>query len=265
MDSNARTVLVTGASSGIGRLTAHAFAARGWRVFGTSRRERPDGHGVTMLPLDVRSEESVRSCVDAVGRVDVLVNNAGVMHTGMAEETAVRDAAAVLDTNFLGVVRVTDAVLPGMRARRAGRVINVGSLAAWVGEPGEAFYAASKAALARYTQALRLEVRHRGVHVCIVEPGAFVTDVVAAASVTEGTIVDYDRIREKARKTLHRSIASGGDPRVVADLIVRIAHARSPRPRYGAGRERFAIPRVTTMLPGALVDYLLGRAYGTGR
>lgn len=264
MDASTRTVLVTGASSGIGQATARAFAARGWRVFGTSRRERPDEHGVTMLRLDVRSEQSVQSCVDTVGRVDVLVNNAGVMHTGFAEETAIGDAEAVLDTNFLGAVRMIDAVLPGMRARRRGRVINVGSLAAWVGEPGEAFYAASKAALARYTQALRLEVRHCGVDVCVVEPGAFVTNVVDAASVTEGTIADYDGIREKARRTLHRSLQSGGDPRTVADLIVRIAHARSPRPRYGVGRERFVIPRVTTMLPGELVDRLLGLAYGTG-
>lgn len=261
-----RTVLVTGASSGIGRACALGFAARGWRVFGTSRQERADEHGVTMVRLDVRSGDSVRSCVDEVlrraPRIDVLVNNAGVMHSGFAEETSVAGAQSVLDVNLLGTVRVTNAVLPGMRARRQGRVINVGSLAGWIGEPGEGFYAASKAALARYTEALRLEVRHLGVTVCLVEPGAFASNVVAAASTATATIGDYDGFRERARDTLHRTIRRGGDPREVAELVVRIAHGRSPRPRYGVGREAWLVPRLTTLLPGRLVDHLLRRAYG---
>ncbi|MGH3242236.1 MAG: SDR family oxidoreductase [Spirillospora sp.] len=166
------TVLVTGASSGIGRATARLFADRGARVFGTSRHARLDEREVRMVRLDVGSPESVRRCVDEVlaagGGIDVLVNNAGIMLEGFAEETAPDDAAAVMDVNFFGTVRVTHAVLPGMRARRQGRIINVGSLAAWVGEPGEAFYAASKAALARYTEALRHEVWHLGIHVTLV-------------------------------------------------------------------------------------------------
>jgi NAD(P)-dependent dehydrogenase (short-subunit alcohol dehydrogenase family) len=122
------------------------------------------------------------------GHIDVLVNNAGITHFGFAEETTAAEAEAVLDTNFLGHVRVTNAVLPGMRARGHGRVINVGSLAAWLGEPGEGCYAASKAALARHTEALRHEVRHRGIAVCVIEPGAFVTPVVDTASTAEATI-----------------------------------------------------------------------------
>ncbi len=261
-----RTVVVTGASSGIGQATARAFADEGWRVFGTSRRDRPDDPGVTFLRLDVRAEESVRSCVDEVlrraGRIDVLVNNAGVMHSGFAEETTLAEAEAVFDANFFGTVRMTNAVLPGMRARGRGRIVNVGSLAAWIGEPGEAFYAASKAALARYTDALRHEVRHRGVAVCLVEPGAFVTDVVDAAPASEATISDYDGLREKARDTLHRTLRNGDDPRKVAALIVAIAQARRPRPRYGVGREALLVPRVTTLLPQRLVDHLLRRGYG---
>lgn len=144
-------------------------------------------------------------------------------------------------------------------------MVNVGSLAAWIGEPGEGFYAASKAALARYTEALRLEIRHCGLSVCLVEPGAFVTGVMDAAPSTEATIADYDGFRERARETLCRSLRGGGDPREVAELIVGIADARSPRPRYGVGREALLIPRLTTLLPGRLVDYLLHRAYGLGR
>ncbi|MPZ82131.1 MAG: SDR family NAD(P)-dependent oxidoreductase [Actinophytocola sp.] len=260
-----RTVVVTGASSGIGRATARGFAGRSWRVFGTSRRDRPDEHGVTMLRLDVRSQDSVASCVDEVlrraGRIDVLVNNAGVMHSGIAEETTQAEARAVFDVNFFGTVRVTAAVLPGMRARGRGHIINVGSLAAWIGEPGEAYYPASKAALARYTEALRHEVRHRGVAVCSVEPGAFVTDVVDASSNTAATIADYDGLRERARETLNRSLRGGGDPRKVADLIVRIAGTRRPRARYGVGPEALLVPRLTTLLPQRLVEHLLRRGY----
>ncbi|GAB3504725.1 SDR family oxidoreductase [Amycolatopsis cihanbeyliensis] len=175
------TVLVTGASSGIGLATALAFAEHGARVFGTSRRPRPAGGGVEMLELDIRSDDSVRRCVERVGRIDVLVNNAGIMCEGFAEEVTPAEAREVFEANFLGTVRVTNAVLPGMRAGRAGRIINVGSLAAWVGEPGEGFYAASKAALARYTEALRQEVWHLGIAVSLVEPGAFRTGRCAAA------------------------------------------------------------------------------------
>jgi NAD(P)-dependent dehydrogenase (short-subunit alcohol dehydrogenase family) len=144
-------VLVTGASSGVGQATARLFADRG------ARGSSPFGRaGVEMLRLDIRSEESVQRCVDEVmtpsGSIDVPVNDAGATHEGFAEETTPADAAAVMDIDLFGTVRVTHVVLPGMRVRRQGRIINVGSLAAWVGEPGEAFYAASKAAPARCTE-----------------------------------------------------------------------------------------------------------------
>ena len=221
-----------------------------------------------MLRLDVRSAESVRSCVDEVlrraGHIDVLVNNAGTLHSGVAEETALADAEAVFDVNFFGAVRVVDAVLPSMRSRGRGRIVNVGSLAGWMGEPGEAFYCASKAALARYSEALRHEVRHRGVAVCVVEPGAFVTNVVDAASATERTISDYDGLREKVRHTLHRALRDGDDPWKVAELIVGIANGRWPRPRYGVGREALLVPRLTALLPQRFVGYLVRRGYGLG-
>lgn len=259
-------VLITGASSGIGRATARLLAEDGFRVFGTSRSDRPDEHGVEMLRLDVRSDESVARCVNAVmeraGRIDVLVNNAGIMHEGFAEETTPREADAIFAANLFGVVRVTNAVLPGMRGRRRGRIINIGSLAAWVGEPGEAFYAASKAALARYTEALRHEVWPLGISVSLVEPGAFTTGVLDASSAAEPVIADYDGAREAARRTLHQSLRRGDDPRKVAALILKIAHARSPRYRYGAGRDGRWVPHLKVLLPQHLTDRLLRRSFG---
>lgn len=262
-------VLVTGASSGIGAVTARLLAERGFRVFGTSRLERPDEGGVEMVRLDVRSDESVARCVDEVleraGRIDVLVNNAGVMHEGFAEETSAQAADEVFAANLFGVVRVTNAVLPGMRGRRRGRVINVGSLAAWVGEPGEGFYSASKAALARYTEALRHEVWPLGISVSLVEPGAFTTGVLDASSAAEPAIADYDGTREAARRTLHESLRRGDDPRKVGALIVRIACARSPRYRYGAGRDGRWVPLLKVLMPQRVFDRLLRRSFGLTR
>lgn len=261
-----QNVLVTGASSGIGKAVAQLFVEHGFRVFGTSRQHRADEHGVEMLPLDVRSDESVARCVEEVlaraGRIDVLVNNAAVMHMGFAEETTVHEAEAVFAANLFGVVRVTNAVLPGMRSRRQGRIINVGSLAAWVGEPGEAFYAASKAALARYTQALRHEVWPLGIAVSLVEPGAFATSVLQVSSTAGASIADYDGARETASHVLHESLRRGGDPRRVASVVVKTARARSPLYRYGAGRDGRWVPYLTLLLPQRLVDSLLRRSYG---
>lgn len=219
-----------------------------------------------MLRLDVQSDESVAECVaqllDRAGRLDVLVNNAGVMHLGVAEETTVDEARAVLETNLFGVVRVTNAVLPHMRAHRQGRIINVGSAAAWVGEPGEAFYPASKTALAGYSEALRQEVWPLGIHVSLVEPGAFATDVLQAASTSAGRLSDYDTVRNSASQTLQNSLQRGGDPQKVAELVLRIARARTPRRRYPAGREARWLPYLKVLLPQPLFDYLTRRGYG---
>lgn len=134
-----QVALVTGASSGIGRATARLFAASRFRVFGTSRAQHPDADGVEMLKLDVTSDDSVTRCVEEVltraGHIDVLVNNAGMWQVSIAEETPLSIAQAIFDINFFGVVRMTDAALPGMRKREAGRIINVGSLRrGWVSQ-----------------------------------------------------------------------------------------------------------------------------------
>lgn len=261
-----RTALVTGASSGIGRAIALLLAENGFRVFGTSRSDRPDDPGVEMLRMDVRFDESVADCVQEVisrvGPIDVLVNNAGAVHEGFAEETTMRDAEEVFAVNVFGVTRVVQAVLPGMRSRRRGRIINVGSLAAWVGEPGEALYAASKAALARSTEALRHEVWPLGISVSLVEPGAFRTDALRASSTAEPTIADYAGPREAAQRTLHRSLRHGDDPRKVASLVLKITRARSPLFRYGAGRDGRWVPHLKMLLPQRLFDYLLRRGFG---
>ena len=154
-----QTVLITGASSGIGRATAQLLTERGFTVYGTARRpDRATPEQFRLLALDVRSDDSVRACVDQVlsqtGRLDVLFNNAGYALTGAAEETSLAEAKAQFETNFFGTVRMVNAVLPGMRKAGAGRIVNIGSLAGLTAIPFSAFYCATKFALEAYSEAL---------------------------------------------------------------------------------------------------------------
>lgn len=266
MDKAKQVALVTGASSGIGGATAQLLAASGFRVFGTSRAQHPDADGVEMLKLDVTSDDSVKRCVEEVltraGHIDVLVNNAGMWQVSIAEETPLPTAHAIFETNFFGVVRMIDAVLPGMRERRAGRIINVGSLSAWVGEPGEAFYAASKKALSGYTEALRYEVWPLGICVSLVEPGPFRTDLAQTLRATVTAISDYEAVRGSIRKTLEGALDQGQAPERAAHLIVEVARSKKPLFRYGLGSGAAWLPYIRTLLPQRLFDYLVRRGFG---
>ncbi len=146
--STEAVVLVTGASSGFGKLTGSLLAQRGFRVFGTSRKASGKQDGVEMVQLDIASDQSVKECVSNVlqkaGRIDVLVNNAGQVLTGGLEETSVEEAKAHFDSNFFGAVRMVNAVLPDMRKRRSGRIVNVASLAGTFPVPFEGYYGAAK-------------------------------------------------------------------------------------------------------------------------
>lgn len=175
----ADVVLVTGASTGIGRETARRLVAAGYRVFGTSRKGGPDFDGVEHVALDVCDDASVEAAVAGVvaraGRIDVLVNNAGYLEAGAVEEVPLDRARAQLETNLFGVARMIRAVLPAMRARRSGRIVTVSSLAGLVPVPFWGWYNASKFAVEGLCETLRQEVSPFGVHVSLVEPGAIKT------------------------------------------------------------------------------------------
>ncbi len=160
---------------------------------------------------------------------------------------------------------MTKAVLPEMRKHREGHLINVGSAAAWVGEPGESFYAASKRALAAFTEALRHEVWPLGMHVSLVEPGAFKTNVLQAATVNEVSIRDYDRVGEASFRTLKGSLEKGGSPDKVARLIPRILRSPSPRLRYATGADALWLPYLKVLLPQKAFDALVRRGFGLKR
>lgn len=251
--SSPKVALVTGASSGFGQLTASSLADRGYRVFGTSRRERStSSNEIGMLLLDVRSNDSVRSCIEQVmaraDRIDVLVNNAGQIHASVVEETSLEQAKDVLETNFWGAVRVTDAVLPIMRRQRSGHIINISSLAGLVGVPGQAFYSASKFALEGYAEALSLEVDQFNIFVSLIEPGYFKTHLHHEMQRATLRSDDYVALREALETTLTIAIEHGGDPQRVAEMIGRIAGSKSPRLRYRVGDDVW-VPRLKALLP----------------
>src|SRR5947199_6377052 len=171
-----RVALVTGASSGIGEAAARALVGAGFTVYGTSRKATPgEKRGeVVFLPLDVTNDASVadavREVLDRSGRIDVLVNNAGLGVSGAAEESSVEQARALFETNLFGSMRMTRAVLPHMREQRSGRIINVSSLVGLIPVPYMALYASSKHALEGYSESIDHEVREPGRRVLLVEP-----------------------------------------------------------------------------------------------
>lgn len=258
--------LVTGASSGLGSSIARRLARGGFLTFGTSRTARPSVDGVEMVELDVRSDESVAACLGEIheraGGIDVLVNNAGVLDVGPAEERTLDEARAVFETNFFGVVRLTHAVLPEMRARGSGRIINIGSLAGLVAPPGEAFYSASKHALEGYSEALYYEVAPFGISVSIIEPGFLKTGLGESASELPGRIADYDELRPRLAAAISQSLQSGADPESVVDTIFQIVQAERPRLRYRLGRDAVWVPRMKSILPESLFTSALKRRFG---
>jgi len=250
--------LVTGASSGVGRATAIALAAQGHRVFGTSRSPSGESGPVEMLPLDVRDEASVASCVATVtgtaGRLDVLVNNAGYEQAGALEELSLEEARAQLETNFFGVVRMVKAVLPHMRGQRSGRIINVSSLAGLTPIPFMGIYSASKFALDGYTEALRLEVAPLGILVSQVEPGFLRTPMMGNRKAPARTIADYDRWRERAFAAIREYEEKGPGAELVADTIVKIATSGRPRLRYLVGGQARFVATLRRFAPEAAFE-----------
>ncbi|MFC8801562.1 oxidoreductase [Promicromonospora sp. NPDC057138] len=233
--------LVTGASSGIGKAAALALLGAGFDVVGTSRdtsRVSPLD-GVTFVDLDVAGDAAVTTAVEQVidrfGRIDVLVNNAGGGLTGAAEENSVAQVQGVFDVNVFGVIRMTQAVLPHMRSRGSGRIINLSSIFGLVPAPYLAAYAASKHAVEGYSESVDHEVREHGVRVLLVEPGATSTKFDANSTRPDSPLQAYDKQRRIAEQVIAASVRDGDAPATVAQAIVAAATDADPKLRYTAG------------------------------
>ena len=249
-----QTVLVTGASSGIGAATARLFHARDFTVFGTSRAANPvSPPEFTMLSLDVTSDASVRDCIDRVisqtGRVDVLVNNAGYSLNGAVEETTLAEARDQFETNFFGVIRMVSAVLPSMREAQAGRIINVGSLVGLLAVPYSAFYCATKFALEGYSESLWYELKPFGVGVSLIEPGFIRTSIGEVSRLASRTLPAYEAPRSRVVAAIKHGVDKGASPDLVARSILHAATSRNPRLRYRVGSDAVWLPRVRKTVP----------------
>ncbi len=238
MDGETRSVLITGASAGIGRACAEVLHSAGWAVTGASRRGTAPA-GCTGLVMDVDDDKSVRAGVAAVlerhGRIDALVAAAGWGLAGAVEQCTVAEAKAQLETNFWGCVRVVQQVLPAMRARNGGRIVLLSSIGGLIGIPFQAFYTASKFALEGFGEALAYEVAPFGIQVTLVEPGNISTDFTASRrSVTTDPV--YGSAFAKALGTMERDEASGAPAAVVAAAVRRVLETGHPPRRVSAGK-----------------------------
>ncbi len=260
-----KTVLVTGASRGIGLAAATLLVQQGYMVFGTSRHPSAAAiNGFTLLQLDVRNDESVHGCVQTIinrtGRIDVLINNAGHSLSGAVEEASADDARQLFETNFFGVIRMTNAVLPHMRQAHRGHIINISSLAGIIGVPYLGMYAASKHALEGYSTSLCYELRQFGLYVSLVQPGDIHTDIVAVPH--SSPVAAYNGIRERATAIHETNVQNGPPPEKVASVILAAVQSRSPRLHYTAttGQE-LGVPWMKRLLPDWLIERLIRDAY----
>ncbi len=260
MTATRPVALVTGASSGIGKAAALALAAAGFQVIGTSRntsRVTPRD-GVTFLDLDVTSDESASTVVQRVigrfGRIDVLVNTAGVGTAGAPEESSVAQAQGVFDVNVFGLNRMTKAVLPHMRARGRGRIINISSVLGFIPAPYMAVYAASKHAVEGYSESLDHEVREHGVRVLLVQPAVtntpFDTNLVQA----DTPLSAYAQERRIFGDVMAAATKDGDDPAIVAKVIVAAATDPKPRLRYTAGPAAGRVSTLRRVVPARVFD-----------
>lgn len=266
-ETNVKVALVTGASVGIGRATAEALRNAGYRVFGTSRKVVASmSEGITMLVCDVTNDASVKKLVDEVleraGRIDLLVNNAGFGITGAAEESSIAQVRAMFETNVFGLVRVTNAVLPIMRAQRHGRILNVGSVAGLGPFPFGAHYAATKHAVEGYSESLDHEVREFGVRVAVIEPAATRTSFEASTIPADALQADYNAARAKYGAAFDLTMAKAATAESVAETIVLAAQDTSPRLRYTSGKAARQIAFARRFFPRAFFDKILRKQFG---
>lgn len=241
-----KTVLITGCSSGIGAATATRLAAAGWDVWATARRPETladlAAAGCHTLALDVTDEASMTSAVTAVrdgaGRIDALVNNAGYSQSGALESLDVDDVRRQFETNVFGLLRLTQLVLPAMRAQRAGRIVNIGSMGGKLTFPGGGAYHASKYAVEALSDALRFEVAGFGIKVVLIEPGLITTGFEAAVAAGmptgDGPYAAFNTRVQAATSDAYAGPMArfGGPPEAVAKVIEKALTRDRPKPRY---------------------------------
>ena len=273
-----KAVLITGCSSGIGWATAERLVDVGWRVYATARSVEKmaplEQRGCELLPLDVTDEDSMRSAIDEVerrdGPVGVLVNNAGYSQSGAVESVPMEKVRRPFETNFFGLARMCQLVLPGMRRQGYGRIVNVSSMGGKLTFPGAGYYHATKHAVEALSDALRFEVQGFGVRVSVIEPGLIRTDFAETAvgsmygSDGENPYAGFDESVAKATAENYERgpfARLGGGPEAVAEAIDHAVSVRSPRSRYAVTPSAHLFLRLRRLLPDRAWDAALRTIY----
>jgi short-subunit dehydrogenase len=263
-----KVVLITGASSGIGKAIGAFLSQKGCTVYGTSRNPKPSKNDVfELIPLDVTKvstiEKAVTHIVEKEGRLDVLVNNAGMGITGPIEDTPTDEMRKVFDTNFFGAIDVIKAVLPQMRTQQSGLIINVTSIAGYMGLPFRGVYSATKGAFELITEAARMEVKEFGIQMTNIAPGDFATNIAAGRYHTP--VFEHSAYKQKYQENLDlmdAHVDGGMDPEKMAKKVYQIIHTKKPKVHYKVGgfMEKFSIV-LKRILPSKMYEKLLMNHY----
>lgn len=263
-----KVVLITGGSSGIGKSIGEFLHQKGFIVYGTSRNPEKVLNSIfPLVALDVRDVESIHLAVaqiiQSTGRLDVVINNAGVGITGPLEEIPMEEIKNNFDTNFFGPIAVMKAVLPQMRQQKSGLIVNITSIAGYMGLPYRSVYSASKGALELITEALRMEVKSFGIQITNVAPGDFATNIATGrfhAPIIQGS--DYERAYGSILKTMDEHVDSGSNPNEMAEAVFQIIQDKNPRIHYkvGAFMQKFSIV-LKRILPDTVYEKMLMKHY----
>jgi NAD(P)-dependent dehydrogenase (short-subunit alcohol dehydrogenase family) len=263
-----KVVLITGGSSGIGKAIGEFLHNKGFIVYGTSRNPEKITNSVfPLLALDVRNPETITTAISQIieklGRIDVVINNAGVGITGPIEEIPTQEMKSHFDTNFFGPIEVVQSVLPQMRLQKSGLIINITSIAGYMGLPYRGIYSASKGALELITEALRMEVKSFGIHITNVAPGDFATNIASGryhAPVISGSA--YEIPYGNTLKEMDEHVDSGSNPNEMAEAIYKIIQTPNPKIHYkiGAFMQKFSIV-LKRILPDNVYEKMLMNHY----
>lgn len=264
--NNPKVILITGASSGIGKCCFDFLQEQGYVVYGTSRNESNKTH---MLQMDVTNytsiEKAIQYIIEREARLDVLVNNAGISIVGAIEDTSMTEAQRIMDTNFWGILRTTRAVLPAMREQNSGLIINISSLAGLFAIPFQSFYSASKFALEGFTESLRMEIRSFGIHACLIEPGDFRTKISENRIFTNQSndTSNYFEKFESAKKVIVSGERNGEHPEKIARLVAKLILTKNPKVRYRIGKLLDLLAAILKpVLPQKIFEWLIRNHYG---
>jgi NAD(P)-dependent dehydrogenase (short-subunit alcohol dehydrogenase family) len=275
----ARVVLITGCSSGIGEATARHLQQEGWQVYATARRPQAldalAQAGCRVLPLDVTDERSMQAAIERIhaeaGGIGVLINNAGYSHSGAVEDVPPESVRRQFDTNVFGLLRLTQLVLPGMRARRQGRIVNVGSMGGRLTFPGGGVYHATKYAVEALSDALRFELKGFGIDVVLIQPGLIRTEFTANVSKGLGPMRrergPYAHFTREVERITRESYVQGplarwgGTADAVAKVIETALRAREPKARYRVTPSAWMLMTLRALVPDSVWDGFLARTY----